>query len=585
MCGIYACLGDLDASQKVLSGLKRIEYRGYDSWGIAICKDKIAVEKHVGKISLVKKLKLSDSENAIGHTRWATHGGVTEKNAHPHLAQNGSFALVQNGVLENFQELKSELQKDGYKFQTETDTEVIVALLERECGDEIELKSFAKVIRQLAGRNTILILTKEGEIWAYRQGSPLIVGQGEKGNYFFSSDLASMSCDAKNYRVIENQEIVHLDGSVLKIYQAEKMLEQKLFFHKMDQQALEIDKGSYAHFMLKEIYEQKESLLKVLSKSEELFPKIAKKIEESRNIYVVGAGSASYAASSIVTHLRSNKQNVYHIPSYDYLDFVDNFANQDLAIILSQSGETADTIEAVQQMKDKGVFIVSVVNMPASTLMTMADIAYSLNVGAEIGVASSKALTGHMLFGMALADYLQKKNFSFQREVQDFVEQLTGWFANKKVTSEIKKVAKLLSKKDDLYILGRGRLLSSALEFALKIKEVSYLHAEGFSAGELKHGVIALIEKNTPVICLVDEDSRSNLISSAHEVKARGAMVIGIATRNEEIFDLFIELPQLDKFSNLSSIIVAQLLTYEIALIKKLDPDKPRNLAKSVTVK
>jgi len=585
MCGIYACLGNFDATTKVLAGLKRIEYRGYDSWGIAITNKKIEIEKHVGKISEVKKLKLTKSDNAIGHTRWATHGGVTEKNAHPHLAQNGNFALVQNGVLENYQELKNQLQKGGYKFQTETDTEVIVALIEKQSQKKIELKQFAKVIKKLAGRNTILLLTKNGEVWAYRQGSPLIIGEGEKNNYFFSSDLASISHDAKNYYVIENQEIIHFDGQNIQAYQAKNLKTKKLSFHKMGQQALEIDKGHYAHFMLKEIYEQKESLIKVLNKSEELFPKITKQIESSRNIYIVGAGSASYAALSIVSYLRANKQNVYHAPAYDCVDFVQDFSKKDLAIILSQSGETADTIEAVEKMKAKGVFIVSVVNMPASTLMNMADIAYPLNVGAEIGVASTKALTGHMLFGMALVSYLENKNFSFKKEVEDFSKQLADWFGNEKIMNDIKKIAKLFNQKKDLYILGRGQLLASALEFALKIKEVSYLHAEGFSAGELKHGVIALIERETPVICLLNKENRENMLSSAHEVKARGAKVIGIATKDEEIFDLFIELPQAEKFTNLSSIIVAQLLTYEIALIKKLDPDKPRNLAKSVTVK
>lgn len=585
MCGIYACLGNPDATAKVLAGLKRIEYRGYDSWGIATLNKKIAIEKHVGRISAVKKIKLAESDNAIGHTRWATHGGVTEKNAHPHLAKNGNFALVQNGVLENYQELKTELQKSGYRFQTETDTEVIVALLEKEFPEKIELKKLAKVIKKLAGRNTILVLTKNSEIWAYRQGSPLIIGQGEKNNYFFSSDLASLSHDAKNYYVIENQEIIHFNGQNIEVNQAKNLAPQKIHFHKMNQQALEIDKGSYVHFMLKEIYEQKESLIKVLTKSEELFPKIANKIEKSRNIYVVGAGSASYAAMSIAANLRKNKQNVYHVPAYDHTDFIQNFDKQDLAIVLSQSGETADTIEAVEQMKAKGVYTISVVNMPASTLMNMADIAYPLNVGAEIGVASTKALTGHMLFGMALANYLENKNYSFKKEVEDFSKQLADWFINKNTIGSIKKTAKLLSQKKDLYILGRGQLLASALEFALKIKEVSYLHAEGFSAGELKHGVIALIEKETPVICLINKENRENMLSSAHEVKARGAQVIGIASKNEEIFDLFIELPQMNKFTNLSNIIVAQLLTYEIALIKKLDPDKPRNLAKSVTVK
>lgn len=581
MCGIYACLGDSEATNKVLAGLKRIEYRGYDSWGIATSKDgKLNLEKYVGKISKVKKISLENSFFAIGHTRWATHGGVTKNNAHPHLAKNKSFALVQNGVLENYSELKKELQKDGYKFTTQTDTEVIVALIEQVCGENIEAEKLNRVIKKLTGRNTILILTKNGQVWAHRQGSPLIVGKDQKENYFFSSDLASISHDAKFYHVMENGELIHLDQKLT------SNLRSKIVLQKISQKALEIDKGEYKHFMLKEIFEQPESLLKVIQNKQELLKKIANKIESSTNIYVVGAGSASYAANSISHQLRRVKDNVYHVPAYDYNDFAKSFKKNDLAIILSQSGETADTIEAVEFLKSKGVTIISVVNMPGSSLMQMADLAYPLDVGAEIGVASTKALTAHMLFGMALVDYLEKQNFSFLQEVEKFCQQLEIWLKKQKEEKKIQGLAKFLRKKNDLYILGRGQLLSSALEFALKVKEVSYLHAEGFSAGELKHGVIALIEKNTPVICLLAPDQhREDMVSAAHEVQARGAKVIGIAMEKEDVFDYFIQLPNNEKFINLSTIVVAQLLTYELALIKKLDPDKPRNLAKSVTVK
>ncbi len=584
MCGIYACIGDIAANDKVLSGLKRIEYRGYDSWGIASCDQEIAIEKHVGKISLVKELQLIPRTIAIGHTRWATHGGVTQANAHPHLASNGAFALVQNGVLENYQELKKTATKNGYQFKTQTDTEVIVALLEQENAQAIKLKSFASTMQQMVGRNTILLLEKSGGIWAYRQGSPLIIGKNQRGTFFFSSDLASLSHDADMYYVLENQEIAHLEGKKLTIYQIENLSVKTTLFQKLDQEALAVDKGNFPHFMLKEIYEQTESLIKVLSESHNLFKKIAKKIDLASNIYLVGAGSASYAALHTTIELRKYKQHVFHVPAYDYADFENNWNKQDLAIVLSQSGETADTIEAVEKMQAKGVFIVSVVNMPSSTLMKNADLTYPLNVGAEIGVASTKALTAHILFGMALSDYLLHRNFKFQASVAAFCDQLKKWLSNPQVMKQIRQTAQTLSTKKDLYILGRGSNFPSALEFALKIKEVSYIHAEGFSAGELKHGVIALIEKNTPVICLVDEQNRQDMLSSAHEVKARGAQVVGIATDSEEVFDIHIKLPSKD-FSNLGSIIIAQLLTYEIALLKNLDPDKPRNLAKSVTVK
>lgn len=584
MCGIYACIGDGCATNKVLQGLKRIEYRGYDSWGIASCDQELAIEKHVGKISLVKELQIAPSTIAIGHTRWATHGGVTQANAHPHLSSRGHFALVQNGVVENYQELKKALLNNNYHFKTQTDTEVIVALLEQENPQEINLEGFVRTIRQLAGRNTILALEKNGSVWAYRQGSPLIIGKNEQGVYFFSSDLASLSHDANVYYVVQNQQIAHLKEGKLTISQLDKQLTHSISFQKLNQQALDVDKGNFPHFMRKEIYEQPESLLKVLLESQNLFAKIAKKIDSASNIYVVGAGSASYAALHTVLALRAVKQQIFHMPAYDYADFVKNFSKKDVAIVLSQSGETADTIEAVEALQAKGVFIISAVNMPGSTLMNDANIAYPLNVGAEIGVASTKALTAHILFGMALTDYLLHRDFRFQTKVKQFSEALSSWLNNAQIQAHIKQIAHMLSTKNNLYILGRGANVPSALEFALKIKEVSYIHAEGFSAGELKHGVIALIEKDTPVVCLVDEHNRQAMLSSAHEVKARGARVIGIAVQNEEVFDAHIQLPSQD-FSILGSIIIAQLLTYEIACLKKLDPDKPRNLAKSVTVK
>jgi len=487
---------------------------------------------------------------------------------------------VQNGVLENYQDLKNELQKNGYKFQTETDTEVIVALIERACGETIKAKKLQQVIKRLAGRNTILLLTRAGEVWAYRQGSPLIVGKGANNSIFFSSDLASISHDAESYHVLDNGELVHFADEL------QSFSKKKITFQKISQKALAIDKGDFPHFMLKEIHEQSSSLVSVINNQQNLIASIAKEIDAANNIYVVGAGSASYAAMSLIFALRQSKANVYHVPAYDYADFNNLFGKKDLAIILSQSGETADTIEAVEVMKTKGVKIISVVNMPGSSLIQMADLSYPLNVGAEIGVASTKALTGHMLFGLALATYLEKQSFDFLNEVKEFAKELEAWFNNLRINEQIRSVAKFLKPKEDFYILGRGQLLPAALEFALKIKEVSYLHAEGFSAGELKHGVIALIEKDTPVVCLVAENhDKNNMLSSAHEVKARGAKVIGLGTQNEEVYDYFIELPKMEKFVQISSVIVAQLLTYQIAVMKKLDPDKPRNLAKSVTVK
>jgi len=565
MCGIYGAISSA-AAQKVLAGLKRLEYRGYDSWGIASLDKKICLEKHVGKIGLVKKISLPNNSLAIGHTRWATHGGVTANNAHPHLASDGSFALAQNGVVENFAELKKFLVSKNYKFKSDTDTEVIVGLVEK--------FGFKKAFKKLAGRNTIIALFNTGDIIAARQGSPLFVGRDGRGNIYFSSDLPSLSVDASEYYQLANGEIVSSKNLPKKNWQAIKIVAQDLSL------------GKHAHYMHKEIYEQKQTLLNCFLANQDKFAPSLSAIKKAKNIYVLGAGSASFAALYISLRLRQLQLNVYAIPSYEADSFKSLVSKEDLCIVLSQSGETADSNEVVEWMKAKGVKIMSVINMPGSSLEQMSDYVHPLAVGPEIGVASTKALTAHLAWGWMISQLLAGQKISeVKKQLLNFSKKIGSWLEHKKLHPEILQISKFLQTQPHIFVLGRGELYPAALEFALKIKEISYLHAEGFSGGELKHGMIALIRKNSPVVCLINKETEVDMLSAAHEVKARGAKVIGIASKNNLVFDYFLPIVKDEEWSAIAAIIPAQLLAYDLALKMGYDPDKPRNLAKSVTVK
>jgi len=599
MCGIYTVVlqseknnseKNQDAGKKVLDGLKRLEYRGYDSWGVAVvANDKIEIEKRAGKIGDVVELTLPEAKVAIGHTRWATHGGVTDINAHPHLATDGSFALAQNGVVENYQELKAKLIKENFTFISQTDTEVIVRQIEKMAGDKrpITFALVGNAFRQLAGRNTITILTREGNVFAVRDGSPLVVGKDEHGNLFLSSDVVSLAADASLYYPLESREGVEIVDGEVKLYDIDTLKQKELQFHKIDVESLRLDKGGFPHFMIKEIYEQAEVLGKPLVQPTDLFEKLVEKISGARNVFTVGAGSADFVSGQLSFSLRQRGVHATAVKAYESRSFKTLVEKGDVCIAVSQSGETADTVEVVEWMKAKGATIASIVNMPGSTLSRLSDLPFMLQIGPEIGIASTKAVASMMVWGMAVAALVGgEKLEKFQAAVQKYEKELKLWFAEKEKTQQFQKLADQFTNTRDLFVLGRGQLYMSAFEAALKLKEISYIHAEGFSGGELKHGVIALIEKGTPVMCLIANDGEKNdMLSAAAEVKARGARVIGVAAEHNSLFDEWIAIPNDQQFIAVSSFIPAQLLTYELALKKNLDPDKPRNLAKSVTVK
>lgn len=594
MCGIYAVSvpEKRNAGESVLAGLKRLEYRGYDSWGIAVVESgKIEVEKHIGKIGAVKKISLPAAQVALGHTRWATHGGVTDINAHPHLASSGNFALVQNGVMENYQEMKQMLIEEGYTFISQTDTEVIVHLLEKVCADhkhdEPDFSDFAETFRQLEGRNTVGVLTKSGGLLAIRDGSPLVIAKDAVGNWFLSSDVVSVAADASEYYPLESEEGVEVQNGQVTLFDAQTARAKKLQLHKIDVSATRLDKGGFEHFMLKEIHEQAEVLQQPLEQAPKLYQQLLSKLKTARYVYTIGAGSADFVSGQVSFLLRQQGIAATAVKSYESQSYRSLVGPKDLCIIFSQSGETADTIEVVEWMQDKGATIASIVNMPGSTLSRLSDLPFMLQIGPEIGIASTKAVTSMMTWGLSLAQQLAGQSLEkFTAEVRSYQEELDFWLKDADVQGKLRELAKELVMRKDLFVLGRGQLYMPALESALKLKEISYIHAEGFSGGELKHGVIALIEKGTPVFCLIaDDDEKANMLSAAAEVRARGARVVGVSAEENQLFDTWLQVPAHPLFAAISNILPAQMLTYYLALEKKLDPDKPRNLAKSVTVK
>ncbi|HYD34619.1 MAG TPA: glutamine--fructose-6-phosphate transaminase (isomerizing) [Vitreimonas sp.] len=591
MCGIFMAQGS-DAGQQVLQGLKRLEYRGYDSWGVSVLKDgQLQIDKHTGKIGGVDRVQLPSAEIALGHTRWATHGGVTETNAHPHLASDGSFALVQNGVVENYQELKAVLIAEGYEFISQTDTEVIVHLLESERrtagAQELNLDIIKKALSQLAGRSTVGVLTTTGVVYAFRFGSPLIVGKSEQGHLFLSSDVLSLSEVANQYYSVNNGQIIRIEGEKAEVTELSDHTLQPVTFVAIDVESMKLDKAGYDHFMLKEIHEQPQAYTQILTGQETQLETLAAKIIQARHVYTVGAGSASFAAGQIAFYLRQQGVLATELKSYEAKSYHSFAGTGDLCLAISQSGETADTNEVIEWMKEQGVTIASLVNMSGSTLTALSDVPCMLQVGPEVGVASTKALTGQMVWGAALAHVVAGRSVAEAKTlIAEFAEQLSSWLQTEEVMPLLHTLAIQLVTHQHLFILGRGQLYYPALEFALKMKEISYIHAEGFSGGELKHGVIALIEKGTPVVCLItNDDEQADMLSAAAEVKARGARVIGISPEPNELFETWIQVPHSAEFAAVTSVIPSQFLTYFMALEKGLDPDKPRNLAKSVTVK
>ncbi|MDO8270235.1 MAG: glutamine--fructose-6-phosphate transaminase (isomerizing) [Candidatus Levybacteria bacterium] len=586
MCGIF---GFVTSSQKtastVLEGLKILEYRGYDSWGIAIKKQSsINIDKHVGKIGNAKT-SLPDTTLAIGHTRWATHGGVTTANSHPHLNCTKKLAIVHNGIFENFEKIKQKLLKKGHKFTSQTDTEVIVHLIE----EELKTKSFSIAVidafNQMHGLNAIVVMNViTHEIIAAKNGSPLIIGITDDG-FIIASDLSPILSTTQKVIILKDNELAVL-GKKLNLFSLPSGKKITPNIEIIDWKIETSTKGTFKHFMLKEIFEQPNVIRNIANNYSDQIKKLATLVKNAQGTFFIAAGTAYNAALGgiyLFSKVAHRHVNAALASEFNYL--LDFLTKKSLAIALSQSGETIDVIEPLSSAKKKGVTIAGIVNTLGSTLYRMSDFKLLLGAGPEKAVASTKAYTAKLSVLLMTSYELANKTEIIQHQMLEAANEIEK-MTKKKFTDQIKHLAKILSKTSHIYTLGRGASYPTALEAALKIKEVSYIPTEGLAGGELKHGTIALIEKGTPVIVFAPNDETYEaMISNATEIKSRGGMIIGVSFRNSDVFDEYIRIKDLGDATLLTQIVPMQLLAYYLALELKLDPDKPRNLAKSVTVK
>ena len=607
MCGIIGYIGEKQAAPILLEGLSKLEYRGYDSAGIAVFSgNEIDVKKSRGRLSVLSEItnggKSVKGTAGIGHTRWATHGEPSDINSHPHLSSSGRFAIVHNGIIENYIPLKKKLMDKGYEFLSETDTEVVAHLIEYYYKGNI-LEAVIKVIERVNGSYALGILSLDNpdQFIAVRKSSPLIVGLGD-GENFVASDVTAILNHTRNIYYLEDNEIVVLKKDSVKVYNLDREeVKKDVFTVNWDISAAE--KGGYEHFMMKEIEEQPKALKETIS------PRIQDgriilddisltedDIKKINKIFIIACGSAYHAGmvgKYIIEKLCRKPVEAIVASEFRYCDPI--IGENDLAIIISQSGETADTIAALKEAKKKGARTLGIVNVVGSAIANLSDDVLYTWAGPEIAVATTKAYSTQLSVLYLLATYMADKLGTISPEYYD------------KLTADIEKlpeqVAELLKGKDkvqylaskffnchSIFFIGRNLDYAVSLEGSLKLKEISYIHSEAYAAGELKHGTISLIEDGTLVVALATHDELfEKTVSNIKEVKARGAVVIGVAKETQEhksdAGDYVIELPETDEVLMPSlSVIPLQLFGYYVASLKGCDIDKPRNLAKSVTV-
>lgn len=603
MCGIIAYKGSrTDAHAIVLGGLKKLEYRGYDSWGVAVRTEdeKLIIRKQVGKIGEldIKKLNMPRSSLAMAHSRWATHGGVTQKNAHPHASCGNKIAIIHNGIIENYLDIKKDLLKKGHKFVSETDTEVAVHLIEEQVKEikekhkketdckKILIEAIQKALKKLKGRYAFLVMSAECDILiAARRGSPLIIGKGDNGDYFIASDIPAFLDYTNRVMYLDDEEMVVIDGGheFIDLRNLKPITKRIVEIKLKPEQA---EKGAFPHFMIKEIMEQKETIHRAINQDEKLIKKVAKDINDAFGTYFIGCGTAGkvcMAASYLFSRICQKHVNVEF--GSEFPNFHHFIKRNSLLIAISQSGETADTLEAMEIAKKKGAKLMTIVNVEGSSMDRMADIAIHIKVGPEKAVASTKATTAQLAIVTLLAYACAGQINEGKKELLEAAEQINDML-NPRYEEHIFELSKKIKDVESMYVIGRGLNYPMALESAIKLQEVSYIHAEGFAGGELKHGPIALISKGTPCIVLVSNDeTKADIISNAIEIKARGGYIIGVSPQKEEVFDYWIRVPDVGNASAIVNIIPVQILAYQLAVLRKNNPDMPRNLAKSVTVK
>jgi len=591
MCGIFGYVGQrTNAGSLVMKGLKNLEYRGYDSWGVAMqTKDGIEIVKDIGKISTIdSETFTTECSVAIAHSRWATHGGVTKENAHPHISDDGTIAVIHNGIVENFQELRAELKKANIVFASETDTETIPHLIAREMKKGGSLTEAVRTVSELLhGRNAIIAMHKTThEIVAARTGSPLIIGVGENGEHFIASDIPAFLEYTRTVQYLDDGEMVTIDTDGLKFQSIDTGEEIEKRLVTIDWDVSDTEKGEYAHYMIKEIMDQKESIQRSLHQDEEHIQVIADAIQNCLGCILIGCGTA-HKVCAVADYFFSvvAKRHVNVTPASEFPIFHHFLKPESLVIAVSQSGETIDVIEAMQVAKKAGSKVLAIVNREGSSVQRAADYTLLINAGPERAVASTKAATGQMAVLLLIAHAVAGKLQEGRTLLMETSGQINDML-NPRYFEHIKSIAEKIHTNENMYIIGKGWNYPMALESAIKIQEVSYIHAEGFAAGELKHGPIALIEKGTPCLALIGNDEfKADILSNIMELKARGAKIIAVSPENNEAFDYWIKVPDASTAQAIVNVIPVQILAYFLAVVRGKDPDMPRNLAKSVTVK
>ncbi len=588
MCGIFAYCGKKSAAAEIVfAGLKSLEYRGYDSWGIAAIISKTSlpyVQKAVGKIGSAT-ITIPQSHLALGHTRWATHGGVTKQNAHPHLDCSKKIVVVHNGIVENYEQLKAQLQKNDHVFTSETDTEIIAHLIEEFCQTKNFVDSVGETFKRLSGANAFVALSQKNHtLVAIRNSSPLVIGFGNK-EFFIASDSAALLAYTKTVYFLKHNELISITPDKVALFNVDGYKAVRLKSQTLNWNNTQTNKGAFAHFMLKEIYEQPEVIRKIVGGfGLDEVNKLAMAIKKMDHVYILGCGTAYHAAVSSreLLSMIAAKEVTTCLAS-EFAPRVKFLNKKSLVIALSQSGETMDTLIAINQAKAKGATIASLVNVEGSSLTRESDITVLIGAGPEKAVASTKAFTAKLAHVLLLAYALNNDIASGKKLLRQAAYITQEIVAN---PQPIKELAQQLKQRDHLYVIGRGNSLPIALEIALKIKEISYIHAEGLAAGELKHGTLALITEGTPCLVLAPKDQTyEETINSALEMKARGGFIIGVSSKPHAVFDYFLKVADAKAATIIGTVVAGQLLAYYLATARNLDPDMPRNLAKSVTVK
>ena len=612
MCGIVAYIGHREAYPIIIKGLKRLEYRGYDSAGVALLNGDLRIYKQKGKVADLETAVAGQNTHAkigMGHTRWATHGAPNDVNAHPHLSQSGDLAVIHNGIIENYATLKEGLVRRGHTFSSDTDTEVLIHLIEDiMVNAELSLHEAVRVaLKQVVGAYAIVILSQNHpeHLIAARKGSPLVVGIGkERGEFFMASDATPIVEYTRQVVYLNDGEIAIVENDELTIKTIDNEI-QTPYIHELEMNLEQLEKGGYPHFMLKEIYEQPKSILdsfrgRIDTMSGEIIMRSIRDYEEKlkniNRLILIGCGTSWHAglvAEYLFEEYARIPVEVEYASEFRYRNPV--IYGDDLIVAISQSGETADTLAAMELAKNKGATVFGVCNVVGSSIPRMSHAGAYTHAGPEIGVASTKAFTAQvtvlaiiaMAMGKLRGVLAAEQMRSLMYELESIPEKVERAL---KLNDEIVKLSELYKDSHNFLYLGRGYNFPVALEGALKLKEISYIHAEGYPAAEMKHGPIALIDENMPVVVIATNSAHyEKVVSNIQEVKARKGKIIAIVTEGNsglnDLADHIIEVPETEEsLSPLINTIPLQLLSYHIAVMRGCNVDQPRNLAKSVTV-